>query len=73
MKDEIHSPERDPANVSVPLRGSGYERGLAPYYEVFYLEGFPSPCGEVVMKGYAHLHTYVYNRMSFRPLAGKWL
>ena len=59
--------------VSVPLRGSGDERSMPNGHGIeMHLNGFQSPCGEVVMKGHGKNGSINRPGDSFSPLAGKW-
>jgi hypothetical protein len=60
-------------NVSIPLRGIGYEKREADENEDIPSAWFPSPCGELVMKNGESSGKSSGEKSSFHPLAGNWL
>ena len=69
--DTIKKIVLDLVEVSVPLRGCGFEIINGEHKEKEVNAMFPSPCGDVVLKFRNELadNTFSY---SFRPLAGIW-
>ena len=71
------SPASGYSLVSIPLRGIGYEKRQGSGSLLYWSDGFPSPCGELVMKNVARPRDL--NQVAaelqegFHPLAGNWL
>ncbi len=61
------------ANVSIPLRGIGYEKPQFCVDQIAAGDEFPSPCGELVMKNVLQMKLLMRLARSFHPLAGNWL
>ena len=55
--------------VSVPLRGCGFEMEKILRFNACF--GFPSPCGDVVLKYWLSIKGWAADE-GFRPLAGMW-
>ena len=58
--------------VSVPLRGYGFEIMPSSFKCCFHFLWFPSPCGDMVLKYGMQPLCRADLRSSFRPLAGIW-